>query len=509
MKKLCCILLTAALVLSVAACSSQSANGSGEGGSIFTDGTSSADSFSTGNDVSSFEQDESYDEEANIQATSTPEPTEEPTPEPTEEPTPEPTPIQVTGGSDFSNGKALVTYHNLISDEWKKGIMTTDGKITPVKTEITNTNGNQCGFSEDSGYVDYIIKDNNGFNRDQFILFDSEGNVTYQTPEDSSYEVLVGGDGVYLVRQTVKSMTENEIRLGIIDKNGSWICEPAVENMLTLPSDAQEKYMDGEVFYSYHGEHVFSAYYRTYYNEGFNPADSYTMLYDADSGQHSLFGNINFVDEYNDDDDTYTSYQFSNGETIAKSEGEIYHVQHVESRFSTTMIMTDRPDGDVFYQDGVFFTGKTYGSGRNPLSSTPEGKFYNIDGSVMLDLSQYNLILAYGADNLYRYENGYAAILIFGEDSIHYLGIIDKDGQLVFDPVAVTYTMGTEVGTLSEGMVTFDPKDDGGNLLSVSGDRVKMDSDAVLIFHDGYAWDDQNSCYINTKGEVLEATLAE
>ena len=127
----------------------------------------------------------------------------------------------------------------------------------------------------------------------------------------------------------------------------------------------------------------------------------------------------------------------------------------------------------------------------------------------MLDLSQYNLILAYGADNLYRYENGYAAILIFGEDSIHYLGIIDKDGQLVFDPVAVTYTMGTEVGTLSEGMVTFDPKDDGGNLLSVSGDRVKVDSDAVLIFHDGYAWDDQNSCYINTKGEVLEATLAE
>lgn len=153
MKKLCCILLTTALILSAAACSgAQSASGKGEGGSIFTGGTSSADSFSTGNDVSSFEQDESYDEEANIQATSTP--------EPTEEPTPEPTPIQVTGGSDFSNGKALVTYHNLISDEWKKGIMTTDGKITPVKTEITNTNGNRCGFSEDSGYVDYIIKDN-------------------------------------------------------------------------------------------------------------------------------------------------------------------------------------------------------------------------------------------------------------------------------------------------------------------------------------------------------------
>lgn len=500
MKKLCCILLTAALILSAAACSSaQSASGKGEGGSIFTGGTSSTDSFLTENDVSNFEQDESYDEEANVQATSTPEPTS----------------VELWYGTQFSSGKALVEYLDPVLEIYKYGIISTNGEITPLKTEVTPSIEADTGtpkyytghFWGEYGYIPYRAGDMTYIS--QFILFDAMGNVSYKTPEDSDYEVLASGEDLLLIRQTVESIAGKEVRIGIMDKDGNWICEPAVENAMSFSSlDETEK--ESFIYYSYHGEHVFSA----YYNPGTDSIDSYLVIYNVDTGAKVEYTNLKIEDNMS------YQFQFSNGESIVTSKDTIYRIQ--ASDLSITPILENRPNGPIIYQNGVFFTCIKDDTYYVKKTTVHDGKFYNMDGAVIADLSQYTLVWAWGGKYLYRFEDGYAGVLIRAEDvQKHYLGVINKNGEFVFDPIAINYRENgpdeyysgdAEVNALSGGVISFDSMvDDIGRLLSVSGEVTQGnfadESIKSIVFCDGYTWAENEKRYLSIDGAVVTPVL--
>ncbi len=59
------------------------------------------------------------------------------------------------------------------------------------------------------------------------------------------------------------------------------------------------------------------------------------------------------------------------------------------------------------------------------------GVYYNIDGEVSLELSEYNGNHIYFCDPFY---NGHALVLIEGADQLTYFTVIDKSGKTLFEP---------------------------------------------------------------------------
>lgn len=418
-----------------------------------------------------------------------------------------PVSVQLTRGSAFSDGVAWIEYVDQTGSE-EIGLINTNGEITAIKVDDIRNFGSS--FSGGYAYINYEDKSNSSETLKQFLIIDSLGNITGRSPTDGNYEILTGGDGVFLVQQTVQSMTANEVRIGVTDKDGKWIYEPAVQSMLSLSSAAQDEYERGEVHYLYHGAHIFSAYYKSDFDYFHS---NYLCIYNADTGATAEYEGMKLsCSGYSD---AYIPYSFSDGKAITVSDNTIFCI-HLD--LSITPILVDRPDGDVYFQNGIIFTGEKHYAGNGPSPYIVNGKFYDIDGTVRGDLSQYTLILEQAYD-LYRYENGYAAILIYGEDYGWYLSIINTDGQFVFDPVKVqTYSNQDNIGTFSCGVITTQISEniDGNTfskdiILTTDGEKIEVEVGygmiGTLVFSDGFAWYDEGKQYIGITGNIMNPVL--
>lgn len=399
-------------------------------------------------------------------------------------------PVELVSGDDFSEGIAWVTYTETGNE--KLGIIHTDGEVLPVSLENEGIPGNASAskFSEGYSYINY--EDENQI--DQFVIVDTSGTISVKSPTDADYKILTGGNRVYLVQKTVKNMTENETRYGIINTAGDWICNPSEQTILELSDPEQRTYYTerGNVSFSYYGEHIFGALYKT-------KSDSVLCLYNADTSQTTEFENTSICGD------------FEAGATILTSGSDIYRLG---TDFSLNLIMSDRPDGSVYYKGGTFFTGQTEYSSRGPNPCIKNGKFYNIDGSVKVDLSQYTLV-AKDAEGLYRYVDGYAAVVIYGADYQGYMAIIDENGQFAFEPVALAGVNSDSdlIGVFSDGAIPIQKQSEGWGILTTDGDYSltiipggKVDD---FVFHDGYAWfyEDEGGYYVAKDGSVLTAYM--
>lgn len=396
--------------------------------------------------------------------------------------------VQLVRGGDFSDGFAWVFYNEDGAE--KIGIINTDGVILPFSMEEAPANACNSIFSDGYSYINYNGEDQSH----QFMIVDTQGNITASSPEDGDYQVVTGADGVYLIQQTVLSMTENETKYGILKADGSWICRPGEQTILE-PSDPEQKEYYGErgnISYSYYGDHIFGASYKT-------KSDSLLCLYNADTSQTVEFS------------DTSIKGDFENGETIVTSGSDIYRLG---TDFSLTLVMTDRPDGPVYYKNGTFFTGQTEYSSTGPNPCIKNGKFYNTDGSVKVDLSQYTLVEK-DAEGLYRYVDGYAAVVIYGADSIGYMAILDENGQFTFEPVKLSSVNSDSdmIGIFSDGAIPIQKQSEGWGILTKDGAFVATNIPSgnvdSLVFHEGYAWhsEDEIGYYVATDGSSLTAVV--
>lgn len=102
-------------------------------------------------------------------------------------------------------------------------------------------------------------------------------------------------------------------------------------------------------------------------------------------------------------------------------------------------------DGVFFvgYWEEIFITGKYY--------DTYRGAFYNSNGQVELDISQYSL------EDIPSFKEGYCVIRILNEAGVSFAAVIDKNGEFLFEPVE-----GRLAVEISEGMVV------------VNGDLIQM-----------------------------------
>lgn len=99
-------------------------------------------------------------------------------------------------------------------------------------------------------------------------------------------------------------------------------------------------------------------------------------------------------------------------------------------------------DGLLFVPYGgedntIYLDKEVYALTRNEKAAEEKGfvfrtgVYYNIDGEVVLEFSEYNGKNIYFCDSFY---NGYALMLIQGADQLTYFTVIDKSGKQQFEP---------------------------------------------------------------------------
>lgn len=133
---------------------------------------------------------------------------------------------------------------------------------------------------------------------------------------------------------------------------------------------------------------------------------------------------------------------------------------------------------------------------------------------LAVDLSQYSLVYE-DAYDLYRFNNGFAAIIVAGADGDQYLGIIDSNGEFTFEPKNISMPINYDfVSTFSSGVIVCVRKGVGFSacIVDVNGNEIQtdnIDGERIddYVFCEGFAYDEYNHCYIGTDGNILDVYI--
>lgn len=414
-------------------------------------------------------------------------------------------PVSIKLADSFSEGIAWVRYEDQSGNE-QRGLLHTDGHIDPFPPDAATQVDWMENFpstlgSQFSGGYSYFTTV--GSLKGIFVIVNQAGEITALSPNDgSSYEILCGGDGVYLVKQSVRSMTENEDRYGFISGNGNWInectiCEAGGVHPLSLdvvPSNFDNK----NISFSYLGDGIFQAEYHNgksgsmyYHRYGVVLYNTYSKRnFVVDSNTTSVFTDSSGGPVGN----------YSNGFVPVKSNGELYMLS---ADFELTPITVDTTN-TVFYSDGIIFTANCNRSG-NRVSWLTDAKFYRTDGSVLADLSQYELRYE-DAYELYRYNDGYAAVIICGVGGGVYLGILDSEGNFTFEPKEIDVSTNLDqIGIFSSGVIVVSIENRT-KIINVVGEEMQSDylDQTAHIDYDHYVFKDGYCGIMGTNGKLLE-----
>ena len=395
--------------------------------------------------------------------------------------------VTLTDGTNFSEGIAWVRYIDPVGRHFY-GLINSSGKVYTSTCVIAACADAESYGSAFSGGYSYINVN------DGFLIFDTEGNATAQIFDDKSqYQILVGGDGVYLVRQDISNFQTNETRYGFIDANGNWIQEPTADHLFAWEHSAPKYY--------YLGEYVF--------------ATSFGELINSDTLEcHKLEcgSDMYLTDEY------HNAVRFENGETIFfVSDYSDCYISKLDTKGNfKSLIEIDGTDWRINYSEGLFFTG-TYNitrtsSGANVFCAK-DGGFYNMYGERVIDFSEYTALVG-DAEGFFEFKNGIAAVKLLGADKGVYICHINKDGEFLYDPVQIS-SAGNYVGHSSAGdsaiyITSSENYNDGlllkndGTIIDVSF-RLGASELSEFVFCCGYAWNAEDCCYVNEDGDILAA----
>ena len=406
----------------------------------------------------------------------------------------------------FSEGIAWVLYEDPSGNE-QIGWLHADGhidqpfpidKITQLRKNYSYCSGLGSKFSGGYSYIntgDAFVRGSSEV-PDSFLILNQEGEITAQSPDDGhSYEILCGGDGVYLVKQSIRSMTEKEDQYGFISGDGNWLheCSSCEQGNGHPLSNTEGRSTMNEIAFEYLGNGVFSA----VYSRG--QGQFYEKL------QMVLY-NVNNKKTYRLSSNSSLYGRFSNDMMPVNSEGTLYMMS---TDFEFIPITVDTTD-TVIYSNGIIFTANRNYSGNRSTYLT-NAKFYRTDGTVVADLSEYELLYE-DAYELYRYSEGYAAIIVCGIDGKQYLGIIDLEGNFVFEPKKISDPTNHDyIGTFSNGVIVvcLEGENSGARIINIAGEEIQSDYIEAnriddFVFYDGYACDDENKYYIGIDGNPLE-----
>ncbi len=154
------------------------------------------------------------------------------------------------------------------------------------------------------------------------------------------------------------------------------------------------------------------------------------------------------------------------------------HILNDEKEFCDGLLFVPYSgDDDIVYMDK-----KYYALTRDEETAMEKGfifhtgVYYNIDGEVAIELSEYNGKNIYFCDPFY---NGYALMLIQGVDQLTYFTVIDKNGKLQFEPqtgfdnVYMSKDGKYLIAVKWQNLTVYDIK--GNSLVSVNSDQISSE----------------------------------
>ena len=350
-------------------------------------------------------------------------------------------PAKLLRADNFSEGLAWVSFTDYVSGSSMVGLLTASGEV--IKSDALSSLNSQNSFGSpfSAGYAYYNYNDDVSNKAKGYYIFDAAGEIASASPDDGTfYEVLAGGDGLFLVRQDIRSMTENETRMGIVRADGTWLVElSALMPFMTL-HEMQQQY-PRKLFYYYLGEGIFAAIYRAAFEDTL-------LLYNANTHETGRFVDDKIVLT----NELGTPFRFYNGLDCMLSSSYVYSID-TNCNINAVKQLPERYEPSYIpYYNGIFLLGTKAEYGCCTTCVTG-GVFYNLYGETVLDFSQYELSVGEGAIGFNEFRDGCAAVKIHGVDHELYLSHIRSDGSFVYEPIKIAsnisgcYGNGNALGT--------------------------------------------------------------
>lgn len=277
------------------------------------------------------------------------------------------------------------------------------------------------------------------------VLFDSSNDPD----KDVTYHYLGSGDGVYLVEKRKKNFTTNESYLVEMDRLGTIIYEQRLSSEMSSLGKAE-----------YLGDALFKI-------------DS--LVYDKNSKKIKTVG-VSIIDV------------ISSEETLVRSVNNDYVVNTKALYSEEEEIITDnttKVDIGIYaaYGEGLFNYVKDY-------SNTTKG-IYDYKGNLLVAYPKEWEILH--AD---RFSGGYAALKLRGADKKAYVTVVDKKGEMLYDPV------------LADGLLD---SWHGYVWAEKGGDRIILDTEGKEISKERMKeqYEDFTLLYVSAPGVSFDVTVRE
>ena len=284
----------------------------------------------------------------------------------------------LTGEGDledgFSEGRCWIKFKN--DGEEHVGIIDDSGRLIYKYTHENNADYCRRSTRFQSGVAcQYSLEG-------KFFLIDSDGNILYESPDKSDTEIydFIGQyKDKFVIEKHIKTFSENSYYLQIIDKNGKVISEYKTDD--TSGNRGFEKISEGV------------------YTVGNN------LILKFDPCEIIPYDDTEYVEDY---------------------------------RIVGTQYISD--DGTVIAEKSDYFAGGLefleYYECKNVFDKEGETGYYNIQGELVVRLPEFPEGVE--IDDCSEFRNGeYATLKIRGADGYTYATIIDKNGQIQYEPIKI------------------------------------------------------------------------
>lgn len=367
--------------------------------------------------------------------------------------------------------------HGSLQGNNRAALIDTQGNIL-WESELTSESFVLTEKSEFRDGMAYCVF--NGNDGKSYQILDAQGNVTFTMDYDSEDHLILGhGGGLFLAAEHNISFDADEWAIGAIDQNGKIVVpfqvytkplplelRTPVEPPAGDPPDPNYDYWGYTEYYSqleayenyrfyaenyvpeelrfdgigvnsdyisceYMGDHVFKLNFRGWYV--LLNLDTQQVIYTSD------LDNSNYIQEF--------LSPFEDGTAMVWC-----YIYDTASLQSFSPICTMGTDGTITpavsndwtnyalrepdFSDGLMFV--PYDQQQDTVEYSDgfilrTGVFYNYQGEVVADIPEYRGKHWYSCTSMC---NGYAAVLVQGADGLYYVTAVDKNGTILFDPIA-------------------------------------------------------------------------
>lgn len=295
----------------------------------------------------------------------------------------------------FSEGRAWVKFNK-------------DGVIC---TGLIDTNGKLLYQAENQFfYISQFVDGCSYYSTKESVcgVIDIDGNKLFETQvsSDGGYEIIGYGNGHFLVREHIKNFDTDEWRYGTIDKNGNTLNEMKIDEdeFLHINNDWEREKI-------------------RYIGENFFLIDNYYWYNIEDSSCFKIHGGIipDFYEGCNMID--YAADYCGYGVIIDCNFRGIQDGQNFEDAPGVVSAF----EGNYIYSEGLAL------GDCNGYSEESAYGYYNKEGELVISLDSYRDKQIRGGD----FCGGYAPITMKGADGEDYVSVIDKTGNLAYQPVKI------------------------------------------------------------------------